>query len=99
MAEDTPLSGSDPEPPPPPSDRPDGPSVAMEFLSLGLGSALCLAVGAGIGLAIDAAAGTSPLFTLLGLGFGVVAGSCTPSRRCAGISRLEWGRDRVCEWR
>jgi F0F1-type ATP synthase assembly protein I len=46
----------------------------MEFLSLGLGSALCLAVGAGAGLAIDAAAGTSPLFTLLGLGFGVVAG-------------------------
>ena len=73
MAEDTPLSGSDPEPPPP-SDRPGGPSVAMEFLSLGLGSALCLVVGAGIGLAIDAAVGTSPLFTLIGLGFGVVAG-------------------------
>jgi F0F1-type ATP synthase assembly protein I len=48
--------------------------VATEFLSLGLGSALCLAVGAGIGLAIDAAAGTSPVFTLIGLGFGVVAG-------------------------
>jgi F0F1-type ATP synthase assembly protein I len=35
---------------------------------------LCLAVGAGIGLAIDAAAGTSPVFTLIGLGFGVVTG-------------------------
>jgi F0F1-type ATP synthase assembly protein I len=46
----------------------------MEFLSMGLGSAVCLAVGAGIGLAVDAAAHTSPLFTLIGLGLGVVAG-------------------------
>ena len=64
MTEDTPLSGPDPESPPPSG----GASVAMEFLSLGLGSALCLAVGAGIGLAVDAAAGTSPVFTLVGSG-------------------------------
>jgi F0F1-type ATP synthase assembly protein I len=48
--------------------------MVMEFLGLGLGSALCLAAGAGLGLAIDAAAHTSPLFTLIGLGLGVVAG-------------------------
>jgi F0F1-type ATP synthase assembly protein I len=71
MTEDTPLSGSDPQSP---ADPPKTASVAIEFLTLGLGSALCLAVGAGIGLAIDALAGTSPIFTLIGLGFGVVIG-------------------------
>lgn len=41
---------------------------------MGLGSAICLALGAIVGLVVDAMAHTSPLFTLVGLGLGVVAG-------------------------
>jgi F0F1-type ATP synthase assembly protein I len=48
--------------------------MVTDFLGMGLGSALCLVVGAGAGLAVDAVAHTSPLFTLVGLGLGVVAG-------------------------
>jgi F0F1-type ATP synthase assembly protein I len=48
--------------------------MVMEFLGMGLGSALCLAAGAGLGIGVDAAAHTGPLFTLVGLGLGVVAG-------------------------
>ncbi len=39
---------------------------------LGLTVALCLVGGAAIGYLIDALAHTAPLFTLIGLAFGVV---------------------------
>jgi F0F1-type ATP synthase assembly protein I len=40
---------------------------------MGVASALCLILGGGIGVAIDAVVHTSPLWTFVGLGFGVVA--------------------------
>ncbi len=45
---------------------------ALAFLMLGLTVALCLVGGAAIGYLIDALAHTAPLFTLIGLAFGVV---------------------------
>jgi hypothetical protein len=72
-------------PPGPPSDQndPSNPEEgddsgrllspgALAFLMLGLTVALCLVGGAAIGYLIDALAHTSPLFTLIGLAFGVV---------------------------
>ena len=60
-----------------PGPDPDsGPRTApgiIDFLSLGVASALCLILGGGIGVAIDALAHTSPLWTFVGLGFGVVS--------------------------
>ena len=45
---------------------------AIAFLTLGLTIALSLVAGAGLGALIDALAHTAPLFTLIGLVFGVV---------------------------
>jgi len=45
---------------------------ALAFLMLGLTVAFCLVGGAAIGYLIDALAHTAPLFTLIGLAFGVV---------------------------
>lgn len=39
---------------------------------MGVASALCLILGGGIGVGIDALANSSPLWTFVGLGFGVV---------------------------
>ena len=48
------------------------PGIA-DFLTMGVASALCLILAGGIGFGVDAAAHTSPLWTFVGLGFGVVA--------------------------
>jgi len=80
-------------PPGPPSDRgdptqPTGPEEpeesdrllspgAIAFLTLGLTVALSLVAGAGLGYLIDALAHTAPLFTLIGLAFGVVIAVAT----------------------
>jgi F0F1-type ATP synthase assembly protein I len=45
---------------------------AVAFLTLGVAWAVALAVGWGIGYLIDRWAGTGPIFTLVGLFFGVV---------------------------
>ena len=45
----------------------------VDFLTMGLASALCLVLAGGIGFAVDTVAHTSPLWTFVGLGFGVVA--------------------------
>jgi F0F1-type ATP synthase assembly protein I len=45
---------------------------AVAFLTLGIAWAAALAVGWGIGYLIDRWAGTSPVFTLVGLACGVV---------------------------
>lgn len=45
----------------------------IDFLTMGVASALCLIVAGGIGLGIDAVAHTTPLWTFVGLGCGVVA--------------------------
>ncbi len=58
-----PLSGTD--------RRPLGPG-AVAFLTLGVAWAVALAAGWGIGYLVDRWAGTSPLFSLVGLAFGVV---------------------------
>jgi F0F1-type ATP synthase assembly protein I len=62
-----------------PSDKEEGEESArllspgaLAFLMLGLTVALCLVGGAAIGYLIDALAHTAPLFTLIGLAFGVV---------------------------
>jgi len=45
----------------------------IDFLTMGVASALCLVLAGGIGVAIDAVAHSTPLWTFVGLGFGVVA--------------------------
>ena len=71
MDETTPphQSGDGPPPPEPPS--PLGPG-AVAFLTLGVAGAVALVIGGAAGYLIDRWVGTSPLFTLVGLGFGVV---------------------------
>ncbi len=65
-------------PPPDPDDGtapPDPPSLgagAIAFLTLGIAGAAALVAGGAIGYLVDRWAGTSPLFTLLGLAFGVL---------------------------
>jgi F0F1-type ATP synthase assembly protein I len=65
-------------PPPDPDDGPappDPPSLgagAIAFLTLGIAGAAALVAGGAIGYLVDHWAGTSPLFTLLGLAFGVL---------------------------
>jgi F0F1-type ATP synthase assembly protein I len=75
-------SGSDP---PPPSDPPSHLSPvsagAVELLTLGLAAAVSLALGGGIGYLIDRWAGTSPVFTLLGVAFGATAAVLTTITR------------------
>jgi len=57
--------------PDPDSGPPTAPGI-IDFLSMGVASALCLILGGGIGVGVDALAHTSPLWTFVGLGFGVV---------------------------
>jgi hypothetical protein len=67
---------SHPDVPPPGPESGSEPRTApgiIDFLTMGLASALCLVLAGGIGMGIDAIAHTSPLWTLVGLGFGVVA--------------------------
>jgi membrane protein YdbS with pleckstrin-like domain len=45
----------------------------IDFLTMGVAIALCLILAGGIGVAIDAVAHSTPLWTFVGLGFGVVA--------------------------
>lgn len=58
--------------PDPDSGRDTAPGI-IDFLSMGVASALCLVLGGGIGVGIDALAHSSPLWTFVGLGFGVVS--------------------------
>jgi ATP synthase protein I len=70
---------------PPPSDPPDHPpsvlTGAVELLTLGLAAAVSLALGGGIGYLIDRWAGTSPVFTLLGVALGATAAVLTTITR------------------
>ena len=69
------------EDPIPPQDRPEESAAgskpdsplgpAVEFLTLGLSSAVMVAAGAGLGYLVDRWAGTSPVFTLVGLVLGL----------------------------
>ena len=52
--------------------EPEGPRL-FDFLSLGLGVALCVVLAAGGGYLLDGALGTSPLFTFVGLAFGIAS--------------------------
>jgi F0F1-type ATP synthase assembly protein I len=45
---------------------------AVAFLTLGVAGAVALAAGGALGYLLDQWAGTSPLFTLIGLALGVV---------------------------
>jgi F0F1-type ATP synthase assembly protein I len=45
---------------------------AVGFLTLGVAVAVSLALGWAIGYLVDGWAGTAPVFTLLGLAFGIV---------------------------
>jgi len=45
----------------------------IDFLTMGVASALCLILAGGIGVAIDVVAHSTPLWTFVGLGFGVAA--------------------------
>jgi F0F1-type ATP synthase assembly protein I len=66
---------------PPPRQEPDPPADgqrspvegAVALLSLGLACAVSLALAAGLGYLIDGWLHTSPVFTLVGLAFGMVA--------------------------
>jgi F0F1-type ATP synthase assembly protein I len=69
------MEDNTPKPDPDPVSR-AGPGI-VDFLTMGMASALCLVLGGGIGFAVDAAAHTSPLWTFVGLGFGVVAAVLT----------------------
>jgi F0F1-type ATP synthase assembly protein I len=76
MVDDAPAPVPDPEQPaegPPAHDHPSPPGIA-DLLTMGLSSAMCLVAGGGIGYAIDDAVHSSPLWTLVGLGFGLVSG-------------------------
>lgn len=74
MVENSHLPKPDPEaaPGPEPDSEPRSAPGIIDFLSMGVASALCLILGGGIGVGIDALAHTSPLWTFVGLGFGVV---------------------------
>ena len=43
----------------------------MAFLGMGLSAAVCVGIGIGIGLWVDSAAGTAPVFLLVGLALGL----------------------------
>ncbi|MGH9081518.1 MAG: AtpZ/AtpI family protein [Acidimicrobiales bacterium] len=70
MDEPQPTDSGD-EAPSPERSPPLGPG-AVAFLTLGVAWAVALAVGWGLGYLVDQWAGTGPIFTLLGLAFGVV---------------------------
>ena len=71
MADDPPHPAPDRRPDT--ARRPTGPAHAggRRFLTMGVSMALCLVLGGGIGYAVDRSEGTSPLWTLVGLAFGV----------------------------
>lgn len=54
---------------------PNRPDVSS-LLTLGIVLALCLVLGLGLGWLLDSAAGTSPVFLLVGLLLGIVAAAC-----------------------
>ena len=56
------------------------PSV-WELLTLGTSLAACVVGGGAIGWLVDRAAGTLPVFLLVGLGLGIVAGIVIAYRR------------------
>jgi hypothetical protein len=57
---------------PAPRSEPESPfGPAVEFLTLGLSAAVALAAGAGLGYLVDRWAGTSPVFTLVGVVLGL----------------------------
>jgi len=56
-----------------PSEDPKPLPGAVAFLSMGLSAAACVGVGVGLGLWVDSAAGTAPVFLLVGLALGVAA--------------------------
>lgn len=53
-------------------ERRSGPDLST-LLSFGLATATCLVAGLGFGWLVDLAAGTLPIFLLVGLGLGIVA--------------------------
>lgn len=58
------------------SSPPEGPKPlpgAVAFLGMGLSAAACVGVGLGLGLLVDSAAGTAPVFLLVGLALGLAA--------------------------
>jgi F0F1-type ATP synthase assembly protein I len=63
---------SDPGSNSPPKDDQQVTPGAIDLLTLGLAGALSLVAGGGIGYLVDGWVGTSPVFTLVGLAFGVV---------------------------
>jgi hypothetical protein len=75
LADHSHLPNPDPSAAPEP-DPDSGPNTApgiIDFLSMGVASALCLILGGGVGVGIDALTHSSPLWTFVGLGFGVVS--------------------------
>ena len=46
---------------------------AVAFLGMGLSAAACVGVGLVLGLLVDSAAGTAPVFLLVGLALGLAA--------------------------
>ncbi len=54
---------------------------AWDLLTLGATNAVCVVGGIGIGWLVDHAAGTLPVFILVGLGLGIVAGCLITYRR------------------
>jgi len=49
------------------------PPRAFDLMAIGVASALMIGVGLGLGLAVDAWLHSSPIGTLVGLAFGIVA--------------------------
>jgi F0F1-type ATP synthase assembly protein I len=59
----------------------------MVLLGLGTMNALCLVVGLGGGWLLDRHLGSTPLFTLVGLGLGIAAGGVATWREIRGFLR------------
>jgi hypothetical protein len=75
QAESSDLGRDPSDPQGDPSGRQEGSLLgagAIGFLTLGVAVAVSLVLGGAIGYLVDGWAGTSPLFTLLGLAFGIV---------------------------
>lgn len=59
--------------PDPPRPRPSGPGI-MEFAGLGMVLTACTLGGLGLGWLLDSAAGTLPVFLMVGLFVGIAVG-------------------------